>query len=218
MYKKSNLGKHYIPAQHRGSKPGKRGLFLIATIASICVLIISGVTLAYVFTQTDDVKNTFQPSKVACEVVENGSSEQSEFDGEVKTNVRIKNTGDTQSYIRAAVVVTWMSEDGTTVTAQKPIDDTEYEITYANETDESTYWKLGADGYWYYTQPVNVDDITEKLIERCSLLPDVNVPDGFYLSVEIVASAIQSTPTSVITEQWNSGVSSVNGTTLEIKK
>lgn len=216
MYNNKDDGKHYVSAHCQSRvKRRKCELFLTAVLACIYVLIVSGVTFAYIFTKTIDVKNIFQPSRVTCEVVENGSDEQSEFDGEVKTNVRIKNTGNIQSYIRAVVVVTWMSEDGTTVTAQKPIDNVDYSIIYANEMGESTYWELGSDGYWYYTIPVDVSDETQNLIESCTC--SVNPPEGFYLSVEIVASSIQSTPTTVVTEQWDSGVSGVSGTTLIIK-
>lgn len=58
------------------------------------------------------------------------------------------------------------------------------------------------------------------MIDECKLLDSANVPDGYYLSVEIVASAIQSTPTTVVTENWGSGVSGISATdgkTLIIK-
>ena len=109
-----------------------------------------------------------------------------------------------------------MSEDQSKVTAIKPEEGSDYEITYSKSVDESSNWVLGKDGYWYYTVPVSIDSETTNLIERC--VCKVTPPDGYYLSVEIVASSIQSTPVSVVEEQWDSGISEVNGTTLVIKQ
>ena len=90
-------------------------------------------------------------------------------------------------------------------------------ISLSPRTNAATNWEKGSDGYWYYKLPVNVGKETEELIESCSLKDGITAPDGYYLSVEIVASSIQSTPPRVVTEQWDSGVSGVNGSTLIIK-
>ena len=205
MYNNKNNGKRYVsPLRQRRLKHRKRHVLTIALVSVICC-IISGLTLAYVFTHTDPLENTFDPSKVSCEVLEGEDGHT--FDGETKTNVKIQNTGETDAYIRAAVVVTWMSEDKKTVTASVPQEGEgkDYSITYATNSG----WLKGADGFWYYTSPVAVDGNTEVLISDCHLLDTATIPEGFYLSVEIVASAIQSTPESVVTDQWSSGVASV---------
>lgn len=210
MYNENNSGKHYIPAHRRRRARRRRQQSLVIAIVAILCSIIACVSIAFVFTGTKPVKNTFTDAYVACDVLET-------FDGTTKSDVTIKNTGEVQSYIRAKVVVTWMSADQTKVTALKPVDDTDYVITYANELNAATNWEKGSDGYWYYKLPVNVRKETEELIDSCYLKDGVTAPDGFYLSVEIVASSIQSTPTRVITKQWESGVSGVDGTTLIIK-
>ena len=209
MYNDNNSGKHYIPAhRRRRAKRRKQQSLIIADVAILCS-IIACATIAFVFTSTKPLENTFTDAYVACDVLET-------FDGTTKTDVTIKNTGEVQSYIRAKVVVTWMSDDKTKVTALKPIDDTDYIITYADETNAATNWEKGSDGYWYYKLPVNVGEETEELIESCSLKDGITEPDGYYLSVEIVASAIQSTPETVVKKQWSSGISDVDGTTLVI--
>lgn len=213
-----NSGTNYISAHRRQRLRRRRQQHLIIGIVAILCSIISCVSLAYVFTHTDSVKNIFERAHVACDVLENGTDGNSQFDGVTKSNVRIKNTGNVQSYIRAAVVVTWMSEDQSIVTSAKPVDDTDYVITYADETDAITNWEKGKDGYWYYKIPVDVDGVTENLIESCSLKSGVTPPKDFYLSVEIVASSIQSTPPNVVKEQWDSGVEDVNETILEIRQ
>jgi len=210
MYNENQSGKHYIPAhRRRRAKRRKQQSLIIAVVAILCS-IIACATIAFVFTSTKPLENTFTDAYVACDVLET-------FDGTTKTDVTIKNTGEVQSYIRAKVVVTWMSADKTKVTALKPVDDTDYVITYADEINAATNWEKGSDGYWYYKLPVNVGKETEELIDSCYLKDGVTAPDGFYLSVEIVASSIQSTPTRVITEQWKSGVNGVDGTTLIIE-
>lgn len=213
MYSKKNSENRRTPSLYGVLKRKKWQYALLGLLASL-FLISSCLTLAYVFMRTEPVENTFDNSYVACDVLENGEDGTSPFDGKVKTNVRIKNTGEVQSYIRAAVVVTWMSEDKSKVTAQKPVEDADYEITYKADTN----WEKGSDGYWYYKIPVNVGTETANLIERCALKSGVTPPEGYYLSVEIVASSIQSTPISVVKDQWKSGVNDVNGTTLVINQ
>lgn len=180
---------------------------------ALLILITVGTTLALVFTDTKPVQNTFTPSRVSCAVVEgtNDPVEHSNVDtGNVKEAVKIKNTGDTDAFIRVAVVVNWMSADGTKVWAQKPTlaqtpDDTKGQYLIDFNTDD---WKRSStDEYWYYSKPVAPDTLTPKLIETAYLMKDVTPPDGYYLSIEIVASAIQSTPEKVVFEQWGIPVS-----------
>lgn len=76
---------------------------------------------------------------------------------------------------------------------------TDYSITLA----ENTKWIQGADGYYYYQLPVAPQGSTGVLIEECELLKNASVPDGYHLSVEIVASAIQSAPDSVVQSMWH---------------
>ena len=181
-------------------------------IASVMLLLLAtvGTTLAYIFTETKPVENTFNPSKVSCAVVENkgtpvtGSVTNT---GDIKENVQIKNTGDTDAYIRVAVVVNWASADGSCVWAQKPADN-DYEITYNLNCD----WFDGGDGFYYYSKTISPEELTTILINEAKQLKSApQTPDGiqYYLSIEIVASAIQSTPETVVEEQW--GVTVENG-------
>lgn len=143
------------------------------------------------------------------------------FNDNVKSNVAVQNTGDTTAFIRAAINVTWMKneEAGTeynaadqTVSAKVPLKDKDYSITFAKNTN----WIQGADGYYYYQLPVDPQVSTGVLIEECELLKNASVPDGYHLSVEIVASAIQSAPDSVVQDMWhvtvaNGIIASANG-------
>ena len=174
--------------------------FIVITAVVLLLFVTVGSTLAYIFTKTEPVENTFNPSRVACAVVENGSATENTDDiletGITKTDVKIKNTGDTDAYIRVAVVVNWMSADGTRVWATKPVEGDDYTINL----DLNNGWSPVGD-YYYYGSAVapcthkdgdeHAGCMTSVLIRSCTSVPG-RAPDGYYLSVEIVASAIQS--------------------------
>ena len=183
---------------------------LLAMSVALLLSVAVGITLAYILTKTEPVVNTFAPSKVSCAVVENGNDPVSAGNVPVssKTNVQIKNTGDTDAYIRVAVVANWMSTDGTRVWATKPVKrtdgtDGDYTISY----DLSNGWVDGGDGYYYYTKAVPPTDgrnLTSILIENATQINDgPKGTDGtqYYLSIEIVASAIQADGMGVTTAQ-----------------
>lgn len=188
---------------------------IIITSVILLLLVAVGTTLAYVFTETEPVENTFIPSRVSCAVVENGKEPVSGSlvnISDSKNNVQIQNTGDTDAYIRVAVTVNWMNADGTRVWAQKPIQNTDYTITYNLSEDG---WFDGGDGFYYYSKavsPTSPNNLTEILISNAALMSGVTAPVGtdntqYYLSIEIVASAIQSTPASTVSDQWGVTVS-----------
>ena len=188
---------------------------IIITSVVLLLLVAVGTTLAYVFTETEPVENTFIPSRVSCAVVENGKEPVSGSlvnISDSKNNVQIQNTGDTDAYIRVAVTVNWMNADGTRVWAQKPIQNTDYTITYNLSKDG---WFDGGDGFYYYSKavsPTSPNNLTEILISNAALMSGVTAPVGtdntqYYLSIEIVASAIQSTPASTVSDQWGVTVS-----------
>ena len=167
----------------------KQSLAIKLVICLILLLMISvGGTIAFVVTHTSEIRNTFTESVVKCEVDET-------FKDNVKSNVSIKNTGDTTAYIRAFVNVTWMNESGEVASVSPK--STDYRIDYSDSG-----WLEGSDGYWYYSLPVQPNDKTAVLINSCQLLETASAPDGYYLSVEIVCSAIQSTPVSVVSDIW----------------
>lgn len=178
--------------QHSVRKRNKRLIILLSVLA-LTLTVVVGTTLAFLFTQTDPLENKFQPTKVTCSIEES-------FDGKVKKDVKITNTGTTDAYIRTSVVVTWKNSDGS-IAAEKPIEGTDYEIDYA----ENTGWIKGADGYWYYTNPVAPGASTGDLIKQCTQKVE---KDGCRLEVEILASAIQSEPTEAVTEAWGVTVAS----------
>ena len=188
---------------------------VLAMSVALLLAVVVGTTLAFILTNTDSVENTFKPSKVSCGVVENGNDPVSAGNVTLssKTNVQIKNTGDTDAYIRVAVVVNWTNADGTKVWATKPVEGTDYSINWAfNDKENPTAWDPGSDGYYYYKNSVAPNGgVTEILINEAKVLKEAP-QEGYYLSIEIMASAIQAKPTSVVTSQW--GVTVANDGTI----
>ncbi len=178
----------------------KKHRLIVAVLSlTLAALMGAGSTLAYVMTQTQAKENEFTSSKVASEVYET-------FDGEVKSNVGVKNVGDTEAYVRAAIVVTWAktstADDMTVVSAKKPQAGVDYSLSYKANSG----WILGDDGFWYYSLPVAAGSKTEVLISECRLAAGASAPEGYRLSVEIVCSSVQSTPTSAVYEAWGATV------------
>ena len=161
-----------------------RQVLLLAALAVIAMGVVGG-TVAYLVTKTDPVVNTFTPGVVSCKIDET-------FDGTTKSNVYVTNTGNTNAYIRAAIIVTWMDAAGN-IAATVPAKGTDYTLEL-NETD----W-VEHDGYYYYKGSVAPNALTEKLIKTCT---DLRSNGDYTLCVEILADAIQSSPDSAVTQAW----------------
>ena len=175
-----------VSNETKASLGRSKRILLLAALVMILTAAIGG-TIAYIVTSTTAVENTFTPAKVETEIKET-------FDGTVKTNVSVKNTGEVAAYIRAAIVVSWKTTTGETYAIAPGADD--YTITL-NETD---WVKIG--DYWYCKAPVAVGANTAVLIDECKLKEGVTPPNGYYLSVDVITSAIQAEPTDAVTGAW----------------
>ena len=198
MMKNEQYAGKFLQSEHKQLRRPKRLATLLVSLVLVLGVAVGG-TVAFLSTRTDSKENTFTPSKVTCAVTET-------FNNNVKSNVAVKNTGDTTAFIRAAINVTWMSNKDAadqTVSSKVPVKNTDYSITFAKNTN----WIKGADGYYYYQLPVAPLGSTKVLIEECTLLKDASVPDGYHLSVEIVASAIQAAPEAAVKAAWGDGFS-----------
>lgn len=189
-------------AAHSGAK---RSLVLVVSVL-VLLLAVAGGTLAWLTAQ-DSVTNTFSPAHVTCTVEES-------FNGTEKSNVQIKNTSDIPAYIRAYIVVTWKDADDAddNVYGELPVEGTDYTMEIPTNTD----WVQGSDGYYYYTRPVAVGDTTGTLISECKLTEKVVKPVGYDLSVEIIAEAIQSVPTTTVVGVWGPVASVASNGTLTV--
>lgn len=162
----------------------------VILLAVSLVLILSaaiGGTVAYLIDQTGSITNTFTPAKVTPGINEN-------FDGSVKNDVQITNTGDIPAYIRVKVVVTWKDAQDN-VYGAAPVLGTDY--TWTSGSDK---WFL-KDGFYYYSEPVAAKGTTGVLFTACQPVAG-RAPEGYSLSVDIHAQAIQAEPAAAVQEAW----------------
>ena len=186
----------------------QRKKFKTVVFAALCLCLIACTVdsvYAYLVAKTEPISNEFIPAKVSCSVEE-------EFADGVKSNVKICNTGNIDSYIRAVVIATFVSEGGTEdggeggkVLSTAPVEGVDYTVVWAAEGDG---WTKGADGYWYHTQPVKPNETTGILIHSAQ---KVSAPEGYRLHIQILATGIQSAPDQVVQEAWGVGVNRENG-------
>ncbi|MBO5019226.1 MAG: hypothetical protein J6D52_01040 [Clostridia bacterium] len=165
-------------------------LIVLCFFLAVCTV---GSVWAYLNSRSETLANTFLPAKVECLVEE-------KFENGIKSDVKVRNTGNIDSYIRATVIATFVSDDGK-VLAVSPKENVDYTVTWANSG-----WKQGQDGYWYYSDAVSPNNTTSNLIETASAN---SAPDGFRLSIQIVASAIQVEPDNAVQTAW--GITPTNG-------
>ena len=174
----------------RTPKARKTATLLVAIVLLLGVAV--GTTVAYLITNTGSVVNKFEYAKTNVTVDE-------KFDGAKKENVQVRNKGNIPVYVRATYVVNWLDKDGNVV-ASVPAD-YKYDLTvYTQDKDKDSRWVKGTDGYYYYLDPVQPNDSTKGSLLTCTVTYPAN-PE-YTLSVEILATAIQSEPATAVRSAW----------------
>ncbi len=183
----------------------------LALLFAIALLIGAGVgsTVALLQDKTEAVENAFTYGKVSCEVLEDFNKEHNAY---VKRNVRIKNTGNTDAYIRVLLVFTWKDKDGN-VFVNKPVENRDFQINLAL----SNGWIVSRNNvgaYLYYKNPVKAGGETPILIDSLVQINGANVPENgdYQLSVEVVADAVQAAPAQAVTDAWDEATVNADGT------
>ena len=183
----------------------KKPVALVAILVLLCCAVAG--TVAYLVTSTGPVTNTFTPASVTTEVEET-------FDGTTKSDVRIKNTGNIDAYIRAAVIVNWADAQGNV--SGTPVKDSDYVMDLNIDTGTTTNapWFKGSDGYYYCKTAVKSvkqdtkDCYTPVLIKSCIKATSAQAPAGYDLQVTILADGIQSVPADAVQQAWGVTVDS----------
>ena len=184
-------GSHSRRKKHSRIRMNKLAILFIAVVMLIGAVV--GSTVAFLVTDTQPVTNTFEYAKVSCEVIEDT------WNQTTKSGVHIKNTGTTDAYIRATYVVNWLNKDGSIAPVPQGTIPNGYELSISENPDKA--WTKGTDGYFYYLTPVAPGHFTEGgSLVNCSVVYPENAE--YILSVEILATAVQSTPANAVTEAW----------------
>ena len=194
MYKARYEGKHGKPqAQSVSARPRRRGRATAMLLATVMLFALAvGGTIAWLIDKDSPLVNTFDPSKVTCEV-------QEKFDGKVKSDVNVKNTGDIDAFIRVKLVTYRTNDAG----------------QHIGGTAALPQFTLGANwveynGYYYYTLPVAPgDNPATKLTDSITLTESYDDADGGHQSIDVMAEAIQSVPAEAVGQAW--GVSIAPG-------
>lgn len=162
--------------------------FAVLTCVAVLLMGFVGSSLAWLMDSTPKVKNEFIPGDVTPEVTEG-------FDGNVKSDVKIQNTGNVDAYIRAKLVFTWQNKAGEVLGVAPTFGD--YTITW-----EKKGWEEGFGGYYYYTSKVGSGESTGVLATGIKQITP-NPAEGYTLHVEVLAESIQAEPENAVIDAWN---------------
>lgn len=175
--------------QRRHKRRSKKTGMLFLSLLLVATMMVGG-TLAYLFTNSVPVVNTFNPSHVSCSVAE-------EFNGTTKSNVNVTNTGDIDAFIRVKLVTYRVNDEGDHIGGAAEIPP----FTPGNG------WVKKGD-YYYYTKPVAPDEQPEiSLIDSITLTDPYDDADGGKPVIEVMAEAIQANGvadggTKAVVEAW----------------
>lgn len=132
-------------------------------------------------------------------------SVQETLNGNVKSDVKAKNTGTASAYIRAAVDIYWQDATSGARLWEEPQADTDYEIAWSDELRDAlgknlaSIWIKASDGFYYWTSPVAPGEETGVLITS---VKELKATEGRNLVVDVSTQAVQSAPDEAVHEAW----------------
>lgn len=173
-------------SSHAANNGGAKKLSAAAIAIILVVVMAIGGTVALLMDRTDSVTNEFAPAS-------SGITIEEEVKENCKTEIAVKNTGNTGTYIRVSLVANYYDEKGN-ITGGAAVPDF---------TLNSEKWFLGNDGYYYYKQPVAAGEVTDNILASVSKM---RLKDN--MQVTVLAQNIQASPTSVVQVKWGVTVNS----------
>lgn len=169
----------------------RRSAALLFSVVLLACLTVGG-TAAFLISRGQAV-NSFTPGTVGAQVTE-------AFDGSIKKNVNVTNTGNAEAYLRVKLISYRVNAAGERIggTAVVP------------EFVPGDRW-VEYSGCWYYTLPVAAGQSPADLLigEPGIALTEYTDADGGRQVIEVLAEAIQSSPARAVGESW--GVSIAPG-------
>ena len=171
------------------SKKNNRRLAPWAALALALVLALSvGGTVAYLFTNTSEVVNTFTPGKT-------GISIEEKTEGPKKTEITVKNDGDVPVYVRVMLVATYHNSEGQVCGQHSSVAVPGFGLNF-------DYWVPGDAGVYYYKTAIPAKDATENLISGENGIMLKQAEDGCVMHVEVLAQSIQAEPADAVKDAW----------------
>lgn len=160
-----------------------------------------------------NLTNQFDVGKVSAKIEEN-------FDGQVKSDVRVTNTGNMPVYVRCNLSVYYETSKGKeqdseaetktdNISINVPKKDEDYTLQFPDGFKDN--W-LEIDGIYYYRKPLQNGE-SVQFIKNCK---EVKKKDGEKLVVDISTQSIQAEPERAVSDAWKKVV--VDSETKELKE
>lgn len=185
-YEGRHSGEGRRPARRRSHINVRLTAIVLATVTLLALAV--GGTIAWIKADTTPVQNTFTYASVTTTVEE-------KLEDNVKKDVKARNTGDINAFIRIKLVPYRTNAEGQRIGGDATL----------NQFDIGADWKY-YNGFYYYTKPVAPGDPTGVLATEI-VLKTYTDADGGYQSLDVMAEAIQSTPEQAVKDAWGQGFS-----------
>lgn len=115
-----------------------------------------------------------------------------------KKDIKVKNNGNSDIFVRVNIIYNFNDEDNNII-GVTPIIDTDYTV----QASSPNWIKDENDGYYYYKYAVSPNETTDNLIDEIKILYNGN---DKHVVVNVLAEAIQASPTRAISELWHKHV------------
>ena len=174
---------------------------IIALLVGVILLAGTAGTLAWL-SVTGVLVNQFGIGSVTPSV-------QEKLDGNVKSDVKAKNTGTAPAYIRAAVDIYWQDATSGARMWEEPQAGKDSKIVWsdslrdASGANSASSWVKASDGSYYWTSPVAPNTETDMLIASVT---ELKATEGRNLVVDVSTQAVQSVPDNAVREAWSCAV------------
>ncbi len=187
-------------------------LLRISAILLVAAVLTTAVN-AFMINRSQTFRNNFVPAAVKCEIEEKFSES---TNTNTKSSIQVKNTGNTDAYIRVRLVIHWEDSKGNVVGRNMDLSES---IEGFNEGFDSYFksedWVIDGGNYtYYYKKPVAPEGFTEELLKKnITMGPYLDTKaDGvtyyYYPVIEVLAEAVQSKPAEAVEEAWSVEVDS----------
>lgn len=187
-----------------------------AAAALSAVLVVAGIAGVIAWTTAQDaLKNSFEIGTVVPVIDETFDPKPEESTGNVvKENVKAKNSGSVDIYVRARVNIYWVDDAGNQLWEQP-----KKSVNYTVESLPADNKWVAKDGYYYWIDRLAPKGETGS--ETGNLITNIQQSDaqltadnnaGRKLVVDIDIQGIQADPASAVQEAWGVTVNSADGT------
>ena len=177
---------------------------IIALLVGVILLAGTAGTLAWL-SVTGVLVNQFGIGSVTPSIQET-------LNGNVKSDVKAKNTGTAPAYIRAAVDIYWQDGNGARLWEEPQADtdsqaNPDYKIVWSDSLRDATgvnsasSWVKASDGFYYWTSPVAPNTETDDVL--IASVTELKTAEGRNLVVDVSTQAVQSVPDDAVREAWN---------------